>query len=331
MLYRIRRNKLLIILIIAAVAVFAAWQGGYIQKAVDWSEQYIFTTKEKLASIDKLFFGPEDGPGQTGDTDPPPTQKTGELEVHFIDVGNADAILIICDGEAGLVDAGENNQGGEVVSYLKEHGVSALDYVVGTHPHSDHIGGLDTVLYSIPTKTVLMPAGNYTTQTYFDVLDAIETTGAESVFPEVGYTFYLGAASVTVLSPDREWEEANDNSIVLLIENGEDSFILTGDAGTGPEGVMLDAGLVPEADVLKVGHHGSNTASGYRWLNAVMPDYCVIPCGEGNEYGHPHEKVMSRLDDLARVKGTITFRSDIDGTIVAYSAGDDHIRFETEK
>lgn len=326
MFYRIRKFKALVALLLVAVAGVGVWQSGYLQKGIDWVERYAFVTKAEISHMDDIL-------GSPGEKEPDdrPILEAGELEVHFIDVGNADAILLLCGGDAMLVDAGENNQGDEVTAYLQGQGVSNLEYAVGTHPHSDHIGGLDTVLYAIPTETVLMPAKEHTTKTYTDVLDAIDSTGAELDIPEVGETFQLGEAQITVLSPDREWEEMNDNSIVLLVENGKDSFILAGDAGIEPEKVMLDAGLVPEADVLKMGHHGSSTASSYRWLNAILPDYCIIPCGEGNKYEHPHEEVLSRLSDLAKVRGTVTYRSDLNGTIVAYSKGDDHIKFETEK
>ena len=326
MSYQIRKIKPLIVLALVVTAGFSVWRSGYLQEGIDWVKHYAFVTKAEISRMDKIL-----GSQEETESINEPTIAAGELEVHFIDVGNADAILLLCDGEAMLVDAGENNQGDEVVDYLQNQGVSDLEYAVGTHPHSDHIGGLDTVLYSVPTETVLMPAKEHTTETYTDVLDAIDSTGVTLDIPKVGDHFQLGSAQITVLSPDREWEDLNDNSIVLLVENGEDSFILTGDAGIDPERVMLDAGLVSEADVLKIGHPGSSTASSYRWLSAILPDYCIITCSADNKHEHPHDEVLSRLNDLAKVKGTITYRSDLNGTIIAYSTGDDNIKFETEK
>lgn len=330
MLYRMRKYKKFVVLLLLAAIVAGAWHMGYLQQARDWLEHYTFVTKAKIDRMDDILApnttDEADGGGETA-----PPSDPGTLEVHFIDVGNADAILLLCDGEAALVDAGENNQGDEVAAYIQNQGAYSLKYAVGTHPHSDHIGGLDTVLYSIPAETVLMPSKEHTTETYADVLTAIDETGAELITPEVGDTYQVGAAVMTVLSPDREWDELNDNSIVLLVENGKDSFILAGDAEIAAEEVMLEADLVPEADVLKVGHHGSYTSSSYRWLNAILPDYCVITCGEDNEYGHPHEEVLSRLSDLEKVRGTVTYRSDLNGHIVAHSAGDDKIKFKTER
>lgn len=254
----------------------------------------------------------------------------GELEVHFIDVGNADSILLISEGESMLIDAGENDNGDEVVSYLKSLGVTELQYAVGTHPHSDHIGGLDTVLYEIPTETLLMPEKEHTTKTYEDVLTAAEETGTYLTTAEAGDSYQLGSTFLTVLSPDRIWEDLNNNSIVLLAQNGEDSFLFAGDAESDSETVMLDSGIVPDVDVLKVGHHGSSTSSSYRWLRATMPEYCVITCGAGNKYGHPHKEVLSRLNDLNRTNNTTIFRSDSNGNITAHSDGSGQILWETE-
>ena len=181
------------------------------------------------------------------------------------------------------------------------------------------------------TETTLLPEKTHTTKTYQDVLTAINKTGSRLMIPAVGDKLSLGGATLTVLSPDRVWDDLNNNSIVLYLEYGEDSFLFAGDAETAAEDVMLDAGIVPEADVLKVGHHGSSTSTGYRWLWTIMPDYCVIPCGTGNKYGHPHEEVMSRLSDHSKVNGTTIYRSDENGTVIAFSDGSGYLRFETER
>lgn len=256
--------------------------------------------------------------------------EPGELEVHFIDVGNADAILLISEGKAMLIDAGENSSGDEVLSYVKSQGVTELQYAVGTHPHSDHIGGLDTVLYGIPTETLFMPEKEHTTKTYKDVLTAVEETGTHLTVAEAGNSFQLGSTLLTILSPDQVWDDLNNNSVVLLAQNGEDSFIFAGDAESDAETVMLETGVVPDIDVLKIGHHGSNTSSSYRWLRETMPEYCVITCGADNDYGHPHKEVLSRLNDLSRINDTAVFRSDYNGNITAYSNGSGQIKWETE-
>lgn len=315
-----KNRKRIKVAVVALVCLFSLWQG--------WPKRAAEFVAEILETISE--FAPSEGNLS------PTAPKTefpgdGELSVHFIDVGNADSTLIICDGEAALVDAGENENRETVVSYLKGQGVTGLKFAVGTHPHSDHIGGLDTVLYDIPTETTLLPEKEHTTKTYQDVLTAIDKTNSRLMVPKVGDKLSLGGATLTVLSPDRVWDDLNNNSIVLYLEYGEDSFLFAGDAETAAEDVMLDAGIVPEADVLKVGHHGSSTSTGYRWLWTIMPDYCVIPCGAGNKYGHPHEEVMSRLLDHSKVNGTTVYRSDENGTIVAFSDGRGNIRFETER
>ena len=335
-----KAKRIVKILVVVFVCLFAAHQ-KWPQKTVQWVNSFVRETESEILAYHDIFtqLAPHREPSSQTDAavSSSDEQKKGEgsvpsnLEVHFIDVGNADSILILCDDEAALIDAGENDCGDLVVDYLQDQGVNKLKYAVGTHPHSDHIGGMDTVLLNIPTETVLLPAKDHTTKTYKDVLTAIQDTDANLYVPKVGDELRLAEATITVLSPDRVWDDLNNNSIVLLLENGEDSFIFAGDAETDAEAVMLDAGIVPEADVLKVGHHGSNTSTSYRWLWTIMPDYCVIPCGTDNSYGHPHEEVLSRLSDHSKVNGTTIYRSDENGNIVAYSDGHGNIRFETER
>lgn len=286
------------------------------------------TLSEASRPLQEPSFGEES-------SDPPPLEEpasevAGSLTAHFIDVGNADAILIECNGEFMLIDAGENNQGGLVTDYLLAQGVDELEYAIGSHPHSDHIGGLDIVLSNIPAKQVLMPDSPHTTKTYSDLLSVIEEKDLDVIVPEVGDVFPLSEATITVLSPARDYEELNDDSIVVRVVFGETSFLLTGDATRVAERDILDSGLTLDSDVLKVGHHGSHSSSSYVFLREVMPEYAVITCGAGNEYKHPHEEVTSRLSDLQKVHGTETYRSDLHGTIIITSDGQT-IEVSTEK
>jgi len=246
----------------------------------------------------------------------------GTFVAHFIDVGNADAILLECNGEYALIDAGENNQGNLVKEYLARQGVGELEFAVGTHPHSDHIGGLDIVLDDIPTKTVYLPDSAHTTKTYSDLLSVIEKQEINLVIPQVGDTISLGDAICTVLSPARKYDDMNDDSIVIRVVFGNTSYLFMGDATREAEEDILNSGLDLSSDVLKVGHHGSYTSSSYVFLREVMPMYTVIPCGANNDYGHPHDEVMSRLLDLQKVQGTEIYRSDSNGNIVISSDGD---------
>ena len=323
-----KKLKVVVIVLVCLSSLYMGWPqqaADFVGEIVDAVQGAAPDFEGGLPSVSHPI-----APGEVPDSFNP-VDFDGNLEVHFIDVGNADSILIKCDGEAALIDAGENDCGDLVVNYLKDQGITKLKYAVGTHPHSDHIGGLDNVINELAVEVALLPAKEHTTKTYQNVLTAIRDNKTTLITPDTGDNFYVGGAKFTVLSPDREWDDLNNNSIVLYLENGEDSFLFTGDAEIQAEDVMLDAGIVPEADVLKVGHHGSSTSTGYRWLWTVMPKYCVIPCGDGNKYGHPHKEVMSRLSDHSKVNGTVVYRSDKNGNIVAYSSGAGNIQFSAAK
>lgn len=247
-------------------------------------------------------------------------EKTGneeELQVHFIDVDQGDATLILQGEHAMLIDAGENEYGNQIVDYLNYLGVDHLDYVIGTHPDSDHIGGLDTVLENISWDTVLMPDYEKDTRTYEDVVEVLYSEGKEPVSPKPGDVYSLGTAQFTVLAPIGTYDSGNENSIALRLVHGGSSFLFTGDAESGSESDMLLSGRLLASDVYKVAHHGSSGANTELFLLAVNPEYAVISCGKDNEYGHPHSEVLNRL----RAMGTKVFRTDEQGTIVATSDG----------
>lgn len=240
------------------------------------------------------------------------------LNVHFIDVGQGDSILVESAGHFMLIDAGENNQGETVVSYLKQAGVSSLDYVIGTHPHSDHIGGLDNVIRSFDTKTLFLPPVEHTTATFEDVLDAAEEKGLSITAPVPGDSFSLGEASFTLLSPVKEYDDdLNDWSVGVRLSYGDNAFVMCGDAEEKAEQDIIKSGATLSADVLKAGHHGSNTATSDSFLKAVSPSVAVISCGKGNSYGHPHKETMEKLEKA----GVNVLRTDELGTIIAHSDG----------
>lgn len=245
------------------------------------------------------------------------TGEEGELQVHFIDVGQGDATLIFQEDHAMLIDAGDNGCGWQVVDYLDYLGIEQLDYVIGTHPDSDHIGGLDTVIENISCDMVMMPDLEKDTKTYESVADALKAQGKESVSPKPGEEYSLGTAVFTVLAPLDSYSGANDNSIAIRLVHGENSFLFTGDAEEASEEDMMDSGRALSSDVYKVAHHGSATANTESFLWEVNPTYAVISCGEGNSYGHPHSEVLNRL----RSMGVKVFRTDEQGTIVAVSDG----------
>lgn len=258
-----------------------------------------------------------------------PTQGTengeelAELEVHFIDVGQGDSTLIVCDGETLLIDAGDNDKGTTVQLYLQKQGITELDYVIGTHTDADHIGGMDVVLYKFDCKTILMPDVTTDTRTYEDVINTIKTKYYKITYPVVGTEYELGDAKFTIIAPVNYNYGSNKNnySIAILLEHGENRFLFAGDAEEEAEIDILDSGANIEADCYKVSHHGSSTSTSEKFLNAISPEYAVISCGKDNDYGHPHDEVMEALKN----SGATIYRTDEQGSIVAVSDGKDII------
>ena len=252
-----------------------------------------------------------------------------QLWVHFIDVGQADSILLECDGKFALVDGGNDEDGGSVAAYLMMQGVSELELVVSTHPHEDHIGGLSTVIDMIPAKTVWSSAIPNNTNAVRNFQKSVSKQGLEIEQPKVGQTFQLGTATITVLGPVKEYDDINNLSLVLMVQHGNNRFLLTGDMEREAENDLVESGADLKADLLKVGHHGSESSTGYIFLREVMPKYSVISCGKGNSYGHPHADPLSRLEDAESIilrtdeSSTIIARSD--GKNITFLWGDDHL------
>lgn len=246
--------------------------------------------------------------------------SAGQMQVHFIDVGQGDAALIACDGHYMLIDAGNNDKGTTVQSYLMSQGVEKLDYVIGTHPDADHIGGLDVVIYKFDCDTIIMPDVANDTRTYDDVVQAMKSKGYQTTYPVVGETYTLGGATFTIVAPNADYgNDMNDWSVGVLVQNGNNRFLFTGDAEEKAEEDILNNGIDISADVYAAAHHGSKTATSQAFLDKVSPTYVVISAGEGNKYGHPHAEVLNRL----RAAGISVFRTDEQGTIVATSDGND--------
>lgn len=244
--------------------------------------------------------------------------KEGELEVHFIDVGQGDATLIKEGNHAMLIDAGENNQGEVVTEYLKSQKITELEYVIGTHPDSDHVGGLDVVIDNYSCKTVIMPEITSDTRTYEDVIKAVKKNNLSVTDPEPGYTYSLGEADFTIVAPNRDYgDDTNNWSVGILLTFGKNRFLFTGDAEAVAEKDMMANGIDLSADVYKAAHHGSKTGSSEVFLDVVNPKYSVISCGEDNEYGHPSAQTLNEF----RKRGIQVFRTDEQGTIVALSDG----------
>ena len=240
------------------------------------------------------------------------------LRVHYIDVGQGDSELIeLPNDEVMLIDAGENDKGGLVADYVRSQGIDKIDYLVGTHPHSDHIGGLDTVIDELEIGKIYMPKASSDTKTFSDVLDAVERKGLSVNSAKAGVEILNdGDLSVTFVAPVREaYKSLNNVSAVVKIVYKGSSFLFTGDAEEQAEG---DITADVRADVLKVGHHGSSTSSSWDFLDRVKPSCAVISCGEGNDYGHPHAETLEKLSDI----GAAVYRTDLDGTVIIETQGD---------
>lgn len=261
---------------------------------------------------------------------PSPETVEGVMEVHYIDVGNADSILIRQGDQAMLIDAGERGDIDDILDYFGAHGVSKLDLVISTHPHADHLGAMAKILKKIPVERFVMaymPAeATPTSAVYEDMLEVLDEKNIPVDEAKPGTVYALGDAEVQILAPISETDDANDMSVVTRVVFGNHAFLFTGDAGKSVEKDLMKSGYDLRADVLKVSHHGSNTGNTLSFIKKVAPQYAVITCGADNLYGHPHDEVVARL---SKQKASV-YRSDISGDIVFYSDGE-KLTIETEK
>lgn len=233
------------------------------------------------------------------------TQSDAEFQVHVIDVGQGDSILILADGHAMLLDCGEASAAPAVLRYLDALGIKEIDYAVASHLHADHIGGFAKVLPELTVGTVIEPRCPDklipTTVTYEMYLNAVEQSGAAYREMQAGDSFSLGGASVAVLAPGDETPDSlNNDSLVLQVKYGNTVCLFTGDMETPEETCLLEQDIFLKADFLKVAHHGSGGASGEDLLAQVAPKYAVISCGKDNKYGHPAKSALERLNKYAR-------------------------------
>ena len=250
-----------------------------------------------------------------------PAVALADLEVHFLDVGQGDCAIVLCDGESMVIDGGPGGSNAKLYSYIRKTlKPRHFDYVISTHPHVDHVHGLATVLNAAQVEVVYTPVLKWDSRSFNNMLKYAAKQNTPVVVPNEGDTWKLGGADVTILHC---WPEAidagrtNDSSIVLRVDYGQTSFLFTGDAEDWSEYMMIDAGVNLKTDVLKVAHHGSRFSSTMEFLNEVRPQYAVISVGKDNTYGHPHPELLERIEKI----GAKVLRTDELGTIVIKSDG----------
>ncbi len=246
----------------------------------------------------------------------------GGFYLNFVDVGQGDCELITCGGTNVLIDCGEDSKAADVIAYLEKNNVQKLDYVVATHPHSDHMGGMHSIIENYDIGEVIIPhlpdKDVPTTRFFEKFLDACDKKKTKISEAKVGRNIKFGGADAEIISPNSQsYDDVNNYSVGLLITYGENRFILTGDAETVSEKEILENGVLKKVDVYKAGHHGSTSSGSKKFLEAIQPDIAVISCGAGNSYGHPAKKTLTSLKKYTDE----IYRTDLNGTIVVYSDG----------
>ena len=259
-------------------------------------------------------------------TEQPIVQPVSELTVHFVDVGQADAAILQCEDDTMIIDGGNVADSSLIVAYLKKLNIEHIDYMICTHAHEDHVGGLSAPLSVMPVGAVYAPVAESDSKAYQTFKQKVTDQNSEIMHPVNYERLSLGSAKVEILASPTSENNLNNTSIILKVTHGNKSFLFTGDAEREEEQNVINTGYDLSADVLKVGHHGSDTSTSYPFLREIMPEYAVISVGKGNSYGHPTEAVLSRLRD-ADVK---VYRTDLQGDIIMSSDGE-NITVTTQK
>lgn len=316
--YSRRRKKSggsgLILLLALAVILFGCYKG--VQTGYAPADQIILQIHDLMIS-----YMPEIPSVHESHQVNEPLTDPSTMKVHFIDVGQADCLYAEQGGHTLLVDGGNIEDGPLVAKYLTELGVDHLDYVIVTHAHEDHCGGIDSILYSIPCRKLILPNREIESWVYQSIIDAANKTGVSMQHAVEGETKTLGAAKFTVLCCDTgSPENLNESSIVCRLSYGNIDFMLTGDAEALNENEILTDGYTVDCEILKAGHHGSNTSNTMPWLKAVNPEVVVISVGENNDYYLPHKSVLNNFNTV----GASVLRTDTMGTIIVETNGSNY-------
>ena len=295
---KVKQIEAIIGIIVLAILTLGAWQSGKIQN--------YFVKNKKIVN-------------QITAEESQNVVLEGEdiLQIHFFDVGQADSILLISDGKTMLIDAGNNEDGDLIVSNIKNLGITKLDYVVGTHPHEDHIGGLDDVISNFEIGAIYMPKVQTNTKTFEDVLDAISNKNLHITTPKQNDKFIVGKVECEIMLVGEQTKEIEENlnlsSIVIRATYKEQSYLFMADAEEQNEVTRT----WEQTNVLKVGHHGSDTSTSTTFLNQVLPQIAIISVGKDNSYHHPSQTTLNKLSKL----GTLIYRTDEKGNILIESDG----------
>lgn len=245
------------------------------------------------------------------------SETNAPFEMTMLDVGQGLSLLIKADGKYMIYDGGGRSRSSYVVSYLKKHGVTELQYLTASHYDEDHIAGLVGVLNTTKVDTIVCPDYQKDTKIYQSFINKEQQSKAKVIHPKTGYTLTLGNAAIKVLSADNSAEKDNNRSIAMRVTYGNFSVIMTGDAELDEETSIIYNKYNIDSDVYVVGHHGSKYSSSTAFLNAVTPAYTLISCGTGNSYGHPTEEALRRIKE----SGSKLYRTDVQGEVTVYSDG----------